>query len=239
MLRLNDAYATRELWLAPSLVEFGILEKGALPLVNAVLGKGPADISFALRRRNLRFIFEELPTVRSLVPADEPALVFSHILAPHPPFVFTANGGPRRSEARFEFYDGSHWLDLHGWAGSRYPEKYRDQATYVMKRLSEMVDEILARATRPTVIIVQGDHGPGSRLDWERPRHSNHRERFGIFNAWYLPPGMEVDLPEGITALATFPILFRTLFGIELPLPPQSQLIATWDRPYIFFETRE
>jgi len=239
MTRLRHADATLEPRFAPSFVEFAILNKSVLPLAQTLLGREPADLSFALRRRNLRFFFDELPTARAAVPAGEPALVFAHIMAPHPPFVFTADGGARSPEEMFQFYDGSHWLDLHGWSGSRYPEKYSDQATYVMKRLGEVVDGILSRATRPTVIIIQGDHGPGSRLDWERPRHSDHRERFGIFNAWYLPRGMEVDLPEGITAMDTFPILFRTLFGIELPLQSQSRLISRWSRPYIFFETRE
>jgi hypothetical protein len=239
MTRFHGTDGTLKPWLAPSFVEFGILEMGVLPLVQPLLGFGPADLSFALRRRSLNFIFDNLPAARAAVPDSEPALVFSHIMAPHPPFVFTADGGSRPSEKKFVFYDGSHWLDLHGRGGSGYPEKYRDQAVYTMKRLGEAVDRILAQATRPTVIIVQGDHGPGSRLDWERPRHSHHRERFGIFNAWYLPPGMEADLPEGITAIATFPVLFETLYGIDLPVPQQVQLICRWSRPYIFFQARE
>jgi len=239
MTRLVHADAYREPFLAPSMVEFSILDKGLLPLVQPLLGHGPADLEFALRRRNLEYVFDNLADARSAVPADEPALVFAHVMAPHPPFVFDAAGGARRSEKRFEFFDGSHWLDLHGWAAGHYPEKYRAQASYVMRRLGEAVDEILEQATRPTVIIVQGDHGPGSGLDWEKPERSNHRERFGIFNGWYLPPEVEVDLPEGVTALATFPILFKALFGTEMVVPADRFLIARWSRPYVFFEVRQ
>ncbi|MEN8006121.1 MAG: hypothetical protein ABFS42_03860 [Candidatus Krumholzibacteriota bacterium] len=239
MTRLRHAEAHREPFFAPNMIEFAILEKGVLPLVQPLLGAGPADLAFALRRRNLEYVFDNLPAAREAVPDDEPALVFAHVMAPHPPFVFDAAGGARRSEKRFEFFDGSHWLDLHGWAAGHYPEKYHAQAIYVMRRLGEAVDQILAQATRPTVIIVQGDHGPGSRLDWEKPEKSDHRERFEIFNGWYLPPGMEAELPEGVTALATFPILFKALFGTEMAVPADRFLIARWSRPYVFFEVRQ
>lgn len=236
MTRLRHADAHREPLWAPSMVEFSILGKGWLPLVQPLLGRGPADFSYALRRRNLEYVFDHLADARKAAPAAEPTLVFAHVMAPHPPFVFDAAGGARRSEKRFEFFDGSHWLDLHGWAAGRYPEKYRAQASYTMRRLGEAVDRILAQATRPTVIIVQGDHGPGSRLDWEKPERSDHQERFAAFNGWYLPPEYAAEIPEGVSALATFPILFRTLFGTRMAVPAERFLIARWSRPYIYFE---
>jgi len=171
---------------------------------------------------------------RAKVPADEPAFVFTHILAPHPPFVFDATGGPRRSEIPFMFADGSHWLDQHGWAAGHYPEKYRGQAMYVMAQIGTAIDRILEQATRPTVIIVQGDHGPGSRLDWEKPGRSDHRERFGIFNGWYLSPGLEVSLAEGASAINTFPVLFEGVFGATVPRQPDLFIVSKWSAPYVF-----
>jgi hypothetical protein len=237
MTRLRQADVHLEPALAPTIVEFALLDKSALSLVPRLLGGGPSDLLFAFRRRNLRYIFDRLPEARAAVPATAPALVFSHILAPHPPFVFDARGGAVNPEKPFSFADGSHWLDLHGGAAGRYPEKYRAQAIYVMERLAEAVDRIQAQATRPTVIIIQGDHGPGSRLDWERPGHSDHGERAGIFNAWYLPPGLEAELPEGVTAMETFPILFKTLFGAELSVAPKPFMVSRWSRPYIFIRS--
>ena len=236
MIRLDQADVRLAPFLATTLVDFAILEKGVLPLVQPLLGRGPADLSFALRRRNLQYIFDHLPDARAAVPADEPVLVFTHILAPHPPFVFDSSGGARTSEKKFEFSDGSHWLDLHGWTAGHYPEKYREQAIYVMGQVGAAVDRILEQAQRPTVIIVQGDHGPGSRLDWERPERTDHRERFGIFNGWYLPPGVEIDLPEGASAINTFPTLFRALFGADLKVQPERFLISRWSYPYVFME---
>ena len=238
MTRWKDVDASVESFLSPNMVEYSLIARSMMPLVQPLFGRGPADFSFGMHRRALNYQFDRLPEARAEVPEDEPALIFAHIMAPHPPFVFGQDGSPRSSEKRFEFYDGSHWLDLHGWAAGKYPEKYRAQAIYTMERLGEVVDRILEQATRPTVIIVQGDHGPGSGLDWERPRHSNHRERFSIFNGWYLPEEYGVEIPEKMTAIQTFPMLWRTLWGVEVPRLGDSQLIAKWSRPYVFFETR-
>jgi len=238
MTRLKKADARREPLLAPNMVEYSILAKSLLPVAQPLLGHGPADFSFALRRRSLNDIFGHLPDARSAAPSDQPALVFAHILAPHPPFVFNADGSARRSDSTFGFFDGSHWLDRHGWAAGHYRRKYLAQATYVMRRLGETVDRILNQAQRPTIIIVQGDHGPGSGLDWERPRHTDHHERSAILNGWYLPPDLQTDLPANMTSLDTFPFLFETAFGIHLETPPPTYLISRWSRPYIFFEIR-
>jgi hypothetical protein len=82
------------------------------------------------------------------------------------------------------------------------------------------------------VIIVQGDHGPGSRLHHERIMYSDHVERFGIFNAWFTPPGVDLELEEGATALDTFPVLFNALFGTGLPLQPERFFYARMSQPY-------
>jgi len=238
MTRWHGVDATVKPFLSPTMVESAVIARGMMPLVQPVFGKGPAAFSFALRRRALNFQFEHLPDARARVPAEDPVLVFAHIMAPHPPFVFEADGSPRRSEKRFEYFDGSHWLDLHGWAAGNYPEKYRAQAIYTMDMLGKAIDRIIEQAERPTVIIVQGDHGPGSRLDWERPRHSDHNERFSIFNGWYLPEGYRIEIPERMTAIQTFPVLLRLLFGAEVERPADVNLISRWSRPYVFYEVK-
>jgi len=100
MTRLRQADVWREPFLAPNLVEFSLLDKSILPLGQRLIGRGPADILFALRRRNLRYVFDHLPEARAAVSADAPALVFAHILAPHPPFVFDTTGGAHGTVGR-------------------------------------------------------------------------------------------------------------------------------------------
>ncbi len=105
-----------------------------------------------------------------------------------------------------------------------------------MKRLAEAVDGIMASSSRDKIIIIQGDHGPGSGLEWEKPDISNHFERFGIFNAWYTSSGQPVPLYDGMTAMNTFPLLFNTFFSAKLPLLEDRLWFARMSRPYIFIE---
>ena len=126
--------------------------------------------------------------------------------------------------------------DIHGREGTPYARLYSEQLTYVMKRLGEAVDAILAASPRPPVIIVQGDHGPGSRLHHERVMYSDHVERFGICNAWYIPPGVNLELQEGATAMNTFPVLFNALFQANLPLKEARFFYARMSQPYTHLE---
>jgi hypothetical protein len=224
--------------LDPSFLEYYVLEDGILPLVQPLLGRGPADLSFALRRRRLEYAFDHLAEARRGLPPDQPVFVFAHIMAPHPPFVFDASGRALRSRQNFAFGDGNHWYDIHGREGTPYAELYSDQLTYVMKRLGEAVDAIVAASPRPPVIIVQGDHGPGSGLHLERVMYSDHVERFGIFNAWLVPPGVDLALAEGTTAINTFPVLFNALFGAGLPLQEDRFFYARMSLPYAHLELK-
>lgn len=220
----------------PNFLEYYTLEDGALPLMHRLMGRGPADLSFAIRRNRLEFVFDHLARSRVDVPAGRPVFVFAHIMAPHPPFVFLRNGEGKKSRSTFSFADGSHWYDLHQPSHRPYEEQYGEQLTYVMERLGEAVDAILEASPRPPVILVQGDHGPGSRLHHERFTDTDLRERFGIFNAWYLPPGFDLDLAEEQSALNTFPALFNALFGAGLPYLPDRHFYAPMSGPYAYRE---
>ena len=84
--------------------------------------------------------------------------------------------------------------------------------------------EHLQKRTRPTAIIVSGDHGPGSRLDREAQNHSDLRERFNVFLAVHFP-GRAVTLPAGMTLVNLYPLIFREALNaevVDLPNRPSS-----------------
>jgi hypothetical protein len=236
LTRLEEPVRRHRPLVNPSFLEYYVLEDGILPLVQPLLGLGPADFSFGLRRNRLEYVFDHLTEARTGIPEDKPVFVFAHIMAPHPPFVFSSTGEALRSRETFAFADGNHWYDIHGRDGIPYSSMYSEQLVYVMKRLGEAIDGILAASPRPPVIIVQGDHGPGSELHLERVMYSDHQERFGIFNAWYTPPGVELELEEGATALNTFPTLFNALFDAGLPLREDRFFYARMSMPYAHLE---
>lgn len=219
-----------------SFLEYYVLDQSALGLVGRVLGGGPSDLLYEVRRQRLNYTFSRLPRARTGLPDDRPLFVFAHILAPHPPFVFNRDGSPRNPDVRFGFADGSHWRAAHGGHAADYRAAYAGQAAYVLQRLGAAVDEIVARSPRPPVIIIQGDHGPGSELEWEDPAATNVAERFGIGNAWLVPPGMDLALGPDESAVNTFVRLFNGVFDAQLTLLPRRQWFATSSHPFAFAE---
>jgi hypothetical protein len=236
LTRMKDPDRRHQPLINPTFLEYFVIEDGILPLLQPLLGRGPADFSFAMRRNRLEYMFDHLADARAGIPDNRPVFVFAHIMAPHPPFVFSRTGEALRSRNTFSFADGSHWYDIHGRDSTPYYIMYCEQLTYVMKRLGEAVDAILASSPRPPVIIIMGDHGPGSKLHHERIMYTDLEERFGIFNAWYIPPGVEVDLGEAGTALNTFPTLFNALFDAGYPKKSDRYFYARMSLPYSYVE---
>lgn len=144
--------------------------------------------------------------------ADDPArrFVFAHVLLPHPPYVFAADGSFKESTG-----------------GAVNPKAHNEQITYLHMRMTELIDRLLARpaAERP-IIILQGDEGPfpvgyaedEEHFDWSTASDEDIRTKFGILNAWYVPDGPPLELPPTISSVNTFRILFNREFGADLPL---------------------
>jgi hypothetical protein len=96
------------------------------------------------------------------------------------------------------------------------------------------LDRILAKASRPTIIILQSDHGPGSLLDWQVPENNYFKERMSILNAYYLPDHDFTGLYESISPVNTFRVIFREYFGADYETLPDESYFSLWKRPYGF-----
>ena len=86
--------------------------------------------------------------------------------------------------------------------------------------MEKAIDAILEKSKTPPVIIIQGDHGPGSGLDWKSPERSCLWERTSIFNAYYLPDGGSSLLYPSITPVNSLRVVLNTYFKAGLPLLP-------------------
>jgi hypothetical protein len=159
--------------------------------------------------------------------ADQPArrFVFGHVLLPHPPYVFAADGS-------FDDHD----------AGPVNPAAHNPQITYLHERMTGLIDRLLARpeAERP-IIILQGDEGPfpvgyaadEDNFDWSTASDADIQIKFGILNAWYVPDDPPLELPPTISSVNTFRLLFNRQFGADLPLlDDRSYVSKSRTRPY-------
>jgi hypothetical protein len=175
----------------------------------------PGELSYEAHRRRVLYCFEMLS---KLYKEPGPKLVFAHIISPHPPFVFDQDG--KSIEPRYGYYLG----DGDDYQGSlnEYLSGYPAQVEFVNQKLEQVIDAILANSDPPPVIIIQGDHGPGSRLVWDSPSQTCLWERTPILNAYYLPEGGERLLYPSISPVNSFRVVLNAYFGAELPLLPDN-----------------
>ncbi|HSJ90256.1 MAG TPA: hypothetical protein VK909_23800 [Anaerolineales bacterium] len=157
-----------------------------------------------------------------------PKITYFHILAPHPPFVFDQDGNPIEPNRPYSILDGNEY------AGSveEYWQGYRQQVIFVNGRILEAIDAILAKSQTPPVILVMGDHGPGSMFRWDPQDPGCTWERTHNFYALLLPaPRNPVTLYPSMTPVNTFRLIFNAYFDTDLPLLDDRTFLVTWQHP--------
>ncbi len=182
-------------------------------------------------RRQIEYIFDRIPDFSEW---DAPTFVYAHILAPHPPFVFTANGEPKNPHAYFSISDGDSYRKKFDQSCVDYRQDYIEQLQYINTKTLDMVNNILDRSGPNTVIILQGDHGPGSELYFENKTRTNIGERFSILNAYYVPDPVRHLLYDHITPVNTFRLLFDHCFQLSYSLLEDRSYYSTWSHPFDF-----
>lgn len=174
------------------------------------------DVNYPFKSHRERILFV-LDRLRGVISLRGPKFVFVHIVSPHYPFVFDANGDlPEQTEAY-----SLRLPDTHNDPES-YIKGYRDQVNYLNQRILELVDEILSRTQEPPVIIIQGDHG------------ADIGGRMTILNAYYMPEAKAGELYPEITPVNSFRALFNGYFGSELPELEDRSYYSVYSKPYEF-----
>ncbi len=166
-----------------------------------------------------------------------PKFVFTHILAPHPPFVFGPNGEAIDPKGPLNLADASDLLQE--ITRAEYSRGYVAQLQYVNARVLEAVDTILRQSKHRPIIIIQGDHGSRMNLDWESLARTDLREPFSILNAYYVPDKVRRDLPDNVTPVNSFRIVLSDVFGAKYPPLPERNYYSTESHPYAFVDVTQ
>jgi hypothetical protein len=158
-----------------------------------------------------------------------PLFVFAHLLLPHEPYIYD----------RMCHHREPYWpAEDAGAEEPRLKAAYVEQIECLNRKLTLLIDRLIAGSRQPPIIILQADHGHG-----RNGRNQPHiaevpadraAERADIFAAYYVPPVVGAALHDSITPVNVFRVLFDHLF--DLPLPPLDD-VTYWsahDRPYDF-----
>lgn len=193
------------------------------------------DLFTQARDRTL-FLLDQLPRIAA---DPQPTLTLAHIVCPHPPFIFGANG--EDISHRDDLYYLGDGNKFHGMAlkPKVYVRGYRSQAVYITRRIEEVIDQILARSKVPPILILQSDHGSGLRLNMQSKEKTDLRERMGILNAYYFPNQDYRGLYQEITPVNSFRVVLNKFFGAKLELLDDRSYYSTWIEPYQFMDVTE
>jgi hypothetical protein len=149
-----------------------------------------------------------------------PRFVFAHILCPHDPLVFGADG---------------HFVSDAEEAAHSKPQNYVNQLAWVNRRVVQLVGDLLDRpAAEQPIIIIQSDEGPypGEPTMWEEePDPGIAEQKFDILNAYYFPGVTKTGLYPTITPVNSFRVLLNTYFAAHVAVLP--------DRAYTFADYHE
>ena len=171
----------------------------------------------------------ELEQLHAARDGRRPSFVFAHIVAPHPPFAFGADG---------------EWLPDPGTVDAGVNEwedraKYIDEIRAINRKLRAAVQTLLRDTGRPVMIVLQGDHGPALMNEWAHPSDAFLRERLTIFNAYLVPPPLAAPLYSSMTPVNSFRALLSARFGADLPPLPDRTYFATYDDPFALVDVTD
>jgi hypothetical protein len=142
----------------------------------------------------------EFDSMEALAHMPGPKFVFVHIISPHPPFVFDADGAPT---------DPLYFMNENRqYPKDRYIQGFRGQVPFINGMLEKAITTLIDESPRPPVIILQTDTGP-----W----FTGGSDQFKIINAYYMP-GHTGLLYPGISPVNTFRAVFDGYLGADYPL---------------------
>jgi hypothetical protein len=189
-------------------------------------------MSYELHRKYVLFALEKLREVPTM---PGPKFVFAHIMLPHPPFIFDRDGNFLPPDGPYVMWDAS----LFPGSTEEYQHGYTEQVTFLNKQLVETISDILARSATPPIIILQGDHGPGSYFNMEEPKNTCLKERYSILDAYYFPDGNYASLYPSITPINSFRVILDQYFDADLELLEDRNYYSTWSAPYVFMDVTD
>lgn len=196
-----------------------LMQNSAGIILIDALQKIQADLEYPYRMHRMRILYVLDQLAEEIPGLPGPKFVFAHIIAPHGPPVLGPNGEAEVSDDP--------------------DQAYRDEITYLNRRLEETIPAILAGSERDVIIVLQADTGPAVNLDWDSPDPETLWARMTVFSAIYLPGNYEYHFLEDMSSVNIFRVIFNLVFNAEYQLLEDRSYFTNWDRPYDFVDVTD
>ena len=188
-------------------------------LHTSIIGYFVDRMEYQEHRNMIQCIFSELSEIKNI---DEPTFVYAHIVSPHVPFVFTAEGEPRDPVSRSDLQ------------GDQDAEGYLNKVKFTNMEIRKLVNKLLYKTNESPIIIIQSDHGSDFGLDWKNLTEDTQRQRMSNFQAFYLPNENSNLMSKTSTPVNIFRIIFNTYFNENYEILPDKIYWNDYSKPYDF-----
>ena len=165
-----------------------------------------------MQRQIILCAFEELPKISSYY--EEPIFAWSHIMIPHFPLIFGADGEPVTPGESLLVMNNPHLFE--GTDSSwNIKQQFLQQLQFANKKSIKLIDKILENE-KQSIIIIQSDHGSAFDVNLHDPTDDDVHQRLSNINAIYFPDEKPREiLMNDQTNVNTFRIVFNSYFGSD------------------------
>ena len=144
--------------------------------------------------------------------------IYSHILAPHVPYVFGPNGEEIRGHDTYTLLDAQPGNEAN-------IQLYRDQVQYLNTLVMDTIDQILQNSPRTPIIILQADHGSKVFNDVEPPTSVKMDLLLPILSAVLLPEVGDDVIHFGSSPVNNFRKILNLYAGTSLPMLENTSFV--------------
>lgn len=186
-------------------------------------------LQYGLHYRQILFTLDELKKI-PLMP--QPTFTLAHIISPHPPFIFNADGSFVENMGVFSLQP-----KLPDFSYSEFKEGYHNQIIALDQKIIETITQIIANSASTPIVILQSDTGPYLTMNsWQEPNQESVWERMSILNAYLLPDLPSETLYPDISPVNSFRILFNNYFNTNYSILPDKNYYSSNISPFQFTE---
>jgi len=169
-------------------------------------------------RDRLECIFSYIENYES--DGKQPHFVHSHLMIPHGPFVYDAEGNNVSRDPNLK-------VDKEG---------YLNQLIFTERKILELIDSVQKHSPE-SVIIVYSDHGYRQEINQANPTDEDLIRGFNNISAVYFPD-KDISIPEKFSLVNLYRIFFNTYFNTDYEILEDRQI---WynnitPKPYVHFD---
>lgn len=198
------------------------LSAGSWPVAKYDLARNP--------QQNFEAQVSVLKNLTGRPDKSQPQFSFAHVLVPHDPYIFTADGSTPT-------YDNNRTDN-----GVDETVKYTNQVTYLNSRIKELISYIRAKSPQ-AVIVIQADEGPYPKefryklepdhyYDPAQLSTDKMKQKFSTLASYYLP-GVSAGSQPIESNVNIFRFILNKYLGYDLAMLPDCHL-STGDKFTIY-----